>query len=353
MIKNTHEPDWNYEAQITVPDLGDKTINIEVFDKDKLGKDKSLGKLVFDTAVIVKQKEIEAKWYPLTSAKSGQVLLSADFLPAEPSVYKAPEILRKQSHANMDVARPVLEQTGPGMFQCRYTPRKTKKLVVNVNYGGVAVPGSPFRVKVDDPTDPAKVRVYGPGVEPGVTANEPTWFTVDSRQAGPGDLEVSIVDNKNKPVPYELESNENGTQNVKYTATKPGIHAVDIKYDGRELPQSPIKVDVKSDLDLGRIKIKDLKPEAYVDAANDFTVDAGSVPAHAWNKIGCTVLSPDGTKLPAVKVGKADGNGQVKVTFVPNRVGGHKVTNYITLFYFCKSLQISFYKNTKLFISDS
>jgi hypothetical protein len=28
--KNTQEPEWNYEAQVTIPDQGDKTITIEV-----------------------------------------------------------------------------------------------------------------------------------------------------------------------------------------------------------------------------------------------------------------------------------------------------------------------------------
>jgi hypothetical protein len=39
----------------------------------------------------------------------GQILLSADFLPAAPSIYKAPEAAsRKTSHANLEVQRPVL-----------------------------------------------------------------------------------------------------------------------------------------------------------------------------------------------------------------------------------------------------
>jgi hypothetical protein len=37
------------------------------------------------------------------------------------------------------------EQVSDGVYECRYVPRKTKKQVVNVNFGGVAVPGSPFR----------------------------------------------------------------------------------------------------------------------------------------------------------------------------------------------------------------
>ncbi len=39
-------------------------------------------------------------------------------------------------------------------------------------------------MNVDDPTDPAKVKVYGPGVEPGVKAAKPVWFTVDCTKAG-------------------------------------------------------------------------------------------------------------------------------------------------------------------------
>ena len=35
---------------MTLPDQGDKVITVEVFDKDKLGKDKSLGLLTFDIA---------------------------------------------------------------------------------------------------------------------------------------------------------------------------------------------------------------------------------------------------------------------------------------------------------------
>ena len=110
--------------------------------------------------------------------------------------------------------------------------------------------------QVDDPTDPGKVKVYGPGVEPGLKACQPTWFTVDSRQAGPGDLEVGITDSNHRQVAIALKDNKNATHNVEYTPVRAGMHFVTVKYDGRELPQSPIKVDVKSDLDLGKIRVK-------------------------------------------------------------------------------------------------
>jgi len=37
-----------------------------------------------------------------------------------------------------------------------------------------------------EPSNPSKVRVFGPGVERGVKMNIPTYFMVDCKEAGPG-----------------------------------------------------------------------------------------------------------------------------------------------------------------------
>ena len=50
---------------------------IEVFDKDKLGKDKSLGKVEISGDDLDSK---EAIWFPLTGVKSGQVLLNTEML---------------------------------------------------------------------------------------------------------------------------------------------------------------------------------------------------------------------------------------------------------------------------------
>ncbi len=41
-----------------------------------------------------------------------------------------------------------------------------------------------------EPSNPSKVRVYGPGVERGVKMNIPTHFTVDCKEAGPGKKKI-------------------------------------------------------------------------------------------------------------------------------------------------------------------
>jgi filamin len=53
---------------------------------------------------------------------------------------------------------PKITKVSEFVFECRYTPRtKQHKQTVFVNFGGVAVPGSPFRVLNDNPNDPGQV----------------------------------------------------------------------------------------------------------------------------------------------------------------------------------------------------
>lgn len=71
-------------------------------------------------------------------------------------------------------------------YACSYVPQSASKHHVVVSYGGVAVPGSPYKVFVQEPLYPSKVHVYGPGVEPGIKSQTPTHFIIDCKQAGPG-----------------------------------------------------------------------------------------------------------------------------------------------------------------------
>ena len=53
---------------------------------------------------------------------------------------------------------PKVKKVSEKVFDCAYTPRaKQHKQTVFVNFGGVAVPGSPFRVVNDNLNDPSLV----------------------------------------------------------------------------------------------------------------------------------------------------------------------------------------------------
>ena len=57
---------------------------------------------------------------------------------------------------------PKVKKVSEKVFDCAYTPRaKQHKQTVFVNFGGVAVPGSPFRVVNDNLNDPSLVCTLG------------------------------------------------------------------------------------------------------------------------------------------------------------------------------------------------
>ena len=78
-VKNSQNPEWNYDADFNVPDGGDDTIRVDIFDADKLGKDKPLGSIDFPVDDVMRKGIIPPAWYPLNGAKSGQILMTADF----------------------------------------------------------------------------------------------------------------------------------------------------------------------------------------------------------------------------------------------------------------------------------
>ena len=82
-VKNTQNPEFNYEAEFNVPDSGDGTIKVKLFDADRLGKDKPLGSAVLDVEKVMGAGAVPAGWYPLQGVKSGQVLMAAEFEPSE------------------------------------------------------------------------------------------------------------------------------------------------------------------------------------------------------------------------------------------------------------------------------
>uniref|UniRef100_A0A3Q3W141 Calponin-homology (CH) domain-containing protein n=1 Tax=Mola mola TaxID=94237 RepID=A0A3Q3W141_MOLML len=79
-----------------------------------------------------------------------------------------------------------------GSCSVEYIPFTPGEYDVNINFGGLPIPGSPFRVPVRELVDPSKVRCSGPGLGSGVRAHVPQTFTVDSSKAGVAPLEVQL-----------------------------------------------------------------------------------------------------------------------------------------------------------------
>ncbi|XP_076819806.1 filamin-A-like isoform X4 [Clavelina lepadiformis] len=146
-----------------------------------------------------------------------------------------------------------VQDNGDGTFDCEYQPKNPVKHTIIPSYNGVAIKDSPFRVSVSEDSYPSKVKVYGPGVEPGLKAEEPTYFTVDCSKAGNGDISIGIkcaagvAGPAERDVEFEIIKNEStDTFTVKYTPPGPGEHTVFVLFAEEEVPDTPIKVNVAS-----------------------------------------------------------------------------------------------------------
>merc|ERR1719431_637601 len=87
-IKNNLNPQWNFEADIPIDPKGPSTLKVEVFDDDKLGKDKPLGAADVDIPSLMNNATLKEAWVPLSGVKSGQLQLSADYVPIDSDGYE-------------------------------------------------------------------------------------------------------------------------------------------------------------------------------------------------------------------------------------------------------------------------
>ena len=167
--------------------------------------------------------------------------------------------------------------------------------------------------------------MYGPGVEPGVRAGCPVEFTVDCSKSGPGDVTVNITSAKRKTVPVSITDNDDDTYTVTYEAQIAGPQTIVIALDDTEVPQSPIKLDIKPALDLSKIKLIDFEPEAFVDCPNDFIVDTSDLPkGNLKSQVQCEISGPDGNPVEA-DVTKMGPDGPFQVSYIPTEEGDHEV----------------------------
>ncbi|XP_053908181.1 filamin-A isoform X1 [Cuculus canorus] len=133
-------------------------------------------------------------------------------------------------------------------FSVSYVPKVTGVHKVTVLFAGQHIAKSPFEVQVGRAAgDAGRVSAQGPGLEPvGNVANKSTYFDIFTAGAGPGEVEVSIVDPSGRRGIVEpvLEPRGDGAFRCTYRPTAEGSHTVHVSFGGAPIPRSPFTVNV-------------------------------------------------------------------------------------------------------------
>ncbi|XP_038047790.1 filamin-B-like isoform X7 [Patiria miniata] len=222
--------------------------------------------------------------------------------------------------------KPDIKDNKNGTFTVSYTPTRPLKHNVAVTWGEVSIPESPFKINIGGGL--SKVKVYGPGVEPNkVKSSQPTQFTVDCQEAGKAPVAVSVKSvpgvngPKEKEIPCKVQDNGNNTFTVNYAPEAPGDYNVGVKFGGKDIPQSPIPVKVIPNIDVSKIKVKNLEPNVVLGKPYTIEVDVSEA---GITELAVKLKKPSGEELEALVTPVNETCTQV--TFTPEEEGPHELT---------------------------
>lgn len=211
-----------------------------------------------------------------------------------------------------------------GSCSVEYIPFTPGEYDVNITFGGLPIPGSPFRVPVRELVDPSKVKCSGPGLGSGVRAHVPQTFTVDCSKAGLAPLEVLLYGPTGMTEPVNITDNGDGTHTVTYTPAKDGPYTVCVKYADQEVPRSPFKIKVLPAHDASKVRASGPGLNASGVPASlpvEFTIDARDA---GEGLLTVQILDPEGKPKKANIRDNRDGT--YTVSYVPDMTGRYTIT---------------------------
>ncbi|KAI4554586.1 filamin-A isoform X2 [Ovis aries] len=210
-------------------------------------------------------------------------------------------------------------------FTVKYTPRGAGSYTIMVLFADQATPTSPIRVKVEPSHDASKVKAEGPGLSrTGVELGKPTHFTVNTKAAGKGKLDVQFSGLAKGDAVRDVDiiDHHDNTYTVKYTPVQQGPVGINVTYGGDAIPKSPFSVGVSPSLDLSKIKVSGLGEKVDVGKDQEFTVKSKG--AGGQGKVLSKIVGPSGAAVPC-KVEPGLGADNSVVRFVPREEGPYEV----------------------------
>nr|CAH7749585.1 unnamed protein product [Callosobruchus chinensis] len=153
-----------------------------------------------------------------------------------------------------------------GQFRAEFVPRVVGEHRVAVSVKGQPVAGSPFAAKAYD-VNAIRVKEPARGV-----VGKPVTFLVETSQAGPGNLEVTV---NGGLVPTSAQAQGPHTYAISFTPREPSVHSVELRFNGQDVPGSPFRCNVSP---AARIIAPEALDKVSVGRPCTFTVESPAPP---------------------------------------------------------------------------
>uniref|UniRef100_A0A3P9CHZ6 Filamin B n=1 Tax=Maylandia zebra TaxID=106582 RepID=A0A3P9CHZ6_9CICH len=151
----------------------------------------------------------------------------------------------KDPQGRQNTVEVMMEDKGDSVYRCTYRPTQGGPHTITITFGGVGIPKSPFSVDVGPACMPGACRATGRGLQPsGLRVKQVGDIKVDTRNAGSGELKVTVKGPKGVEEPVKQLSSQDGVFSYEYHPTSPGKYIVSITWGGQHIPKSPFEVTV-------------------------------------------------------------------------------------------------------------
>uniref|UniRef100_M4AQC1 Filamin C n=1 Tax=Xiphophorus maculatus TaxID=8083 RepID=M4AQC1_XIPMA len=187
-------------------------------------------------------------------------------------------------------------------------------------------PGAPLKPKQ---LFPDKVKAYGPGIEPhGNKVLQPAVFTVETLEAGSGEVLVFVEDPEGHKEEAKVKpnKNKNGTYTVTYLPKVEGVHKVKVLFAGQDIDKSPYSVNVAKAMgDPSKVHARGPGLDATGNMANKptyfdiYTAGAGT------GDISVVIVDPQGKKDTVELILENKGDSVFRCTYRPVLEGPHAI----------------------------
>lgn len=206
------------------------------------------------------------------------------------------------------------------IVNCEYNPVVAGEYVIDIQYEGVHIPNSPFKVHIDPSTDHKAVRVFGLALEKELATDMWAEFFVDYRTAGEGELAVA-VQGPGGGENLTIEEVEPGLKKFSYYVDpdEAGEYNIDVQFADQPVPNSPFQSLVKWNTDPSRVKAVGSGLEGGVaNSWAEFELDMTTAGEGSLN------LQIEGPCESQVQVDDHE-NGTATVKFLPNEPGEYSI----------------------------
>ncbi|XP_055382224.1 filamin-A isoform X2 [Condylostylus longicornis] len=213
-----------------------------------------------------------------------------------------------------------------GSCDVEYVATEPGEYDITIRFADKHIPGSPFKVFVEESVEPSKVKVFGPALEHGqVREDVPTYFDVDVGEAGPGKISVQMNNSEGHPIEnWHVQDKENGLYAVHFIPPKEGsVLTCTVKFADVEVPCSPFIMQVFPKFDEKNVKIDGDTQKKQLPASlpAKFQIDTKKA---GQADINVSIKNPKGKPLKP-KMEQLE-NGSYTVSFVPDECGPYNVS---------------------------